>query len=369
MKIIKALAAALAAFFIVGSAQAQNVGTVTSHAFAVGKGAGKQGFTSLLCASAQIAVGQAAADPICQTLSGDVTLTAAGVTAIGANKVTVGMMATLAADKLIGNPTGSTATPQAFSLTNCSNALTYSTSTHSFGCNVGAGTGTVTTLTAGPAITFSSGTTCTSTCTISGPVLKVQAFTASGTFTTPATATTSTVYHIRLVGGGAGGQGGNTGSTVGAGGGAGAYNEFWCTGVAGSIGISITIGTGGAGGAAGGGAASNGTGSSYVCNGTTVSANGGGVSSGAGPGGAGGASTNGTINITGGNGSGGGALTTNYPVNFGGSNPLGVGGPTNTSTGVGGAGSGCGGGGSGGWAVSAAGGAGANGCAIVDYVL
>lgn len=86
------LAAASAAFFISGAALAQTSGTVTNHAFAIGKGAGQTGYTSLLCASAQIAIGQTAADPLCKTLSGDVTLSAAGATTIGATKVTSAML-------------------------------------------------------------------------------------------------------------------------------------------------------------------------------------------------------------------------------------------------------------------------------------
>jgi hypothetical protein len=84
---------ASAAFFIASSALAQNTGTVTNHAFAVGKGPGTTGYTSLLCGSAQLAVGQAAADPICQTVTGDVTINASGVTAIGSGKVTEAMLA------------------------------------------------------------------------------------------------------------------------------------------------------------------------------------------------------------------------------------------------------------------------------------
>jgi hypothetical protein len=94
-------AAALAAFFIAGSALAQNAGTVTNHAFALGKGPGFSGYTSLLCGSAQLAVGQSAADPICRTITGDVTITAAGVTAIGTAKVTTAMMALLSVDSTI----------------------------------------------------------------------------------------------------------------------------------------------------------------------------------------------------------------------------------------------------------------------------
>jgi hypothetical protein len=226
MKIISHLRVAVAAFFVVLSsvALAQNSGTVTNHAFAIGKGPGVQGFTSLPCASAQLAVGQSA-DPICKTITGDVTITAAGVTALGnipsgttgagnilnsniaapstpasgkvvtwtdstdlrfhdknasgiigttvvgyssiAHQFLTGMnnngafagaqpaftdisgSATLAqlpagtSDTALGY-WGSTVA-SALAINNCSNALTYSTSTHTFGCNTTAGTGTVTT--------------------------------------------------------------------------------------------------------------------------------------------------------------------------------------------------------------------------------
>lgn len=144
MKIIRLLLVAFTATFFVSSALAQNVGTVTNHAYAIGKGASKQGFTSLLCASAQLAVGQSAADPICRTVTGDVTISAAGVTAIGSAKVTIAMMAAGTQDTVLGY-FGSTAA-SALAINNCANALTYSTSTHTFGCNVSAGTGTVTSI-------------------------------------------------------------------------------------------------------------------------------------------------------------------------------------------------------------------------------
>lgn len=92
MKILRFLMVASAAVFIAGSASAQNAGTVTAHAFALGKGAGHSGYTSLLCGSAQLAVGQSAADPICKTITGDVTISADGATAIGATKVTSAML-------------------------------------------------------------------------------------------------------------------------------------------------------------------------------------------------------------------------------------------------------------------------------------
>lgn len=62
------LLVASAAFFIASSAFAQNSGTVTNHALAVGKGAGTSGYTSLLLGAGQVPFGQSSADPISQTL-------------------------------------------------------------------------------------------------------------------------------------------------------------------------------------------------------------------------------------------------------------------------------------------------------------
>jgi hypothetical protein len=69
----------LALALLASSAQAQNSGNVTANAFAVGVGPGAAGFASVLCTQAQIAIGQSAAKPICAALSGDVTMTASGV--------------------------------------------------------------------------------------------------------------------------------------------------------------------------------------------------------------------------------------------------------------------------------------------------
>lgn len=110
MKISMLLRVAIsAAFFFASPALAQNAGTVTNHAFAIGKGAGTTGYTSLLCGSAQLAVGQSAADPICRTITGDVTITAAGATAIGAGKVTATMIGSITSAELatiLTNETG-----------------------------------------------------------------------------------------------------------------------------------------------------------------------------------------------------------------------------------------------------------------------
>lgn len=91
-QILGLLRVAVAALFLAGPALAQNAGTVTNHAFALGKGPGTTGFTSLLCASAQLAVGQSAADPICKTITGDVTISATGATAIGSTVVHSSML-------------------------------------------------------------------------------------------------------------------------------------------------------------------------------------------------------------------------------------------------------------------------------------
>jgi hypothetical protein len=68
----------------------QNAGTVTNHAFAIGKGPGVTGYTSLLCGAGQLAVAQAGADPICRTVSGDWTLNAAGVSTLATVNANVG---------------------------------------------------------------------------------------------------------------------------------------------------------------------------------------------------------------------------------------------------------------------------------------
>jgi hypothetical protein len=91
LKILRtALAALLATALFVSSALGQNAGSVTNHAFAIGKGTGVTGYTSLLCGAGQLAVAQAGADPICRTVSGDWTLNAAGVSTLATVNANVG---------------------------------------------------------------------------------------------------------------------------------------------------------------------------------------------------------------------------------------------------------------------------------------
>lgn len=82
--------AAVIALALCGPVRAQNPGTVTNHAFAIGKGPGVTGWSSLLCGATQLAVGQTSASPICRTVTGDWTINAAGVATLGNTAVTPG---------------------------------------------------------------------------------------------------------------------------------------------------------------------------------------------------------------------------------------------------------------------------------------
>lgn len=235
MKITRLLLVASAAFFIAGSAVAQQGGTVTKNAFAIGKGAGTQGYTSLLCASAQLAVGQSAADPICRTLTGDVTLSAAGVTSIGSLKILTGMMAnnavtlakiaTISTGRVLCNVTGGASVPVECTATQITALINSFTATLSGavpspGTATGkylrddatwqtiAGSGTVTQITCGTGLDGGVITT-TGTCSLSAArrtLPTTQVFTSgSGTYTLPANALWVEVF---LQGGGGGGGGG-----------------------------------------------------------------------------------------------------------------------------------------------------------------
>jgi hypothetical protein len=76
----------MAAVFFMTPAQAQNTGTVNNHGFAIGKGPGTTGFTSVVCGAGQLPIGQSSADPACKTLTGDMAMDANGVTTIGSGK-------------------------------------------------------------------------------------------------------------------------------------------------------------------------------------------------------------------------------------------------------------------------------------------
>lgn len=124
MKNMSVLRAASAALFLVlsSAAFAQSSGSVTNHALPIGKGPGTTGFGSLPLGSGQIAIGQTSADPSAIAPTGDVTITSAGVTAIGANKVTNTQFRQSGALALVGrsaNTTGNVADIQATAGSSC----------------------------------------------------------------------------------------------------------------------------------------------------------------------------------------------------------------------------------------------------------
>lgn len=136
----------------------------------------------------------------------------------------------------------------------------------------------------------------------------ITVFTSSGTFTTSANITTSTVFKIIVTGGGGGSGGVSTSGRISGGGGSGATAIYYITGLTPSTGYTIVVGAGGTAGANTGGNGGNGGDSTIVVGATTVTGGGGLGGTGqsattpAVPGGAGGTATNGTINISGGAG-------------------------------------------------------------------
>lgn len=95
--------------------------------------------------------------------SGTVTSVATNNGVTGGTITTTGTigLATIAADNLLANSTGSTAVPIATSIGSCSaaaSALTYNTSTHVFGCNTISGSGTVNSGTSGQMAYYASST-------------------------------------------------------------------------------------------------------------------------------------------------------------------------------------------------------------------
>jgi hypothetical protein len=276
----------------------------------------------------------------------------------------------ISADSVLGNPTAGAAVLQQMALVNCANALTYNTSTHVFGCNVGAGTGTVVSVVCG-ATTITVSGTCPTIAVVktASPLF----FTASGTYTP----STGLVYAVvECVGGGGGGGGVGSGSLSGAGasGGSGAYSRIALS--AASIGASkaVTIGAGGTAATAGpnNGGTGGDTSLGSLCVAKAGVGGGGSNAPGtAGGGGTGGLASGGTGDVKiNGNGGGAGIAANLATVNF--SSPAGAssffGGGAVGSAGAGVSATGCGGGGSGGAGTNVgnvAGGAGFAGCVVI----
>lgn len=95
--------------------------SLTANGFVIANGTSP--LTSLVCTSAQLAVGQSAAAPVCRTLTGDVTIDATGVTAIGTAKVTSAMLRNSGALSVIGRSANSSGVPADISCTAASDAV------------------------------------------------------------------------------------------------------------------------------------------------------------------------------------------------------------------------------------------------------
>ena len=198
---------------------------------------------------------------------------------------------------------------------------------------------------------------------------------ASGSFTIPASATTSTVFKFTTVGGGGGGGYGAS-SLSAAGGGSGAYCIAWLSGFTAGNPVTISIGAGGSGGTSGSVNGITGGGTTVTYNSVAV------ITSNGGSGGAGGSGNGGfagaaSVSV------GASGLTLNSsilygaqegspPTTFGsihlggtgGVNPIGLGGPSGSAPGSNGI---SGGGGAGGQNATN-GGAGGSGIVLVEWI-
>lgn len=309
-------------------------------------------------------------------MSGDTTISAAGVVAIGTAKVTSAMLRDSAALSVIGRSANSSGVPADIAAAADGNILRRSGTSIGFGSIDLADTDAV----GSTILPRANGGTQVST----GAIIKIvqQVFTASGTYTP----TTGMLYaKIECQGSGGSGGGAATSSalqTTGAsGGGAGGYSQIIST--AATIGASqtVTVNNGGAAPSAG---ANNGNVGGSVSVGTICIANGGAAGNGSSdgnsaPGVPGGATGTGTLVIAGGaSGFGQGGLASSFPCigGTGGSSMFGAGGPwvvASTGNSAGNAGQGYGGGGGGGCTsntgMQVAGGAGAKGAVLITEYL
>ena len=211
---------------------------------------------------------------------------------------------------------------------------------------------------------------------VTQPIIRLQAITATGNFTAPVGTVASTAFKFTFSGGGAAG-GGATATGGGAGGGSGSTAIYIATGLTAGANYAVTIGAGGTGVSASTG--NSGGNSTVVINATTVTApggTGGGVASGSsgGNGGAGGgACTNATASIQGGGGDSSNNSGGTASGGAGGASFWGGGGPAIGALGASGgvAGTAYGSGGGGGWTNGGdvAGGNGAAGFCLVEWIL
>ncbi len=119
-------------------------------------------FTLTLPAATDTLVGKATTDTLTNKT---LTSPALGGTVTGNGTIPLSILATQAADTAVVNASGSTASPTAVSIGSCSsasNALTYNTTSHAFGCNTISGSGTVNSGTSGQLAYYASSTTAVS---------------------------------------------------------------------------------------------------------------------------------------------------------------------------------------------------------------
>jgi hypothetical protein len=188
----------------------------------------------------------------------------------------------------------------------------------------------------------------------------VQVFAASDTFTVP---TNVSGAKVTMVGGGGGGGGGTGATAAGGGGGAGATSVAWLSGLIPGNTLNVTVGTGGVGSSG----ANGGAGTASVVGAATANGGGGGTN-GAGGGipANGGSATGGDLNVQG----GWGGWFQSSIGGHGGDSTFGGGGAGSigNNTGNPGVAYGSGGGGGGGAGTNTAGGAGAPGIVIVEFL-
>jgi hypothetical protein len=279
--------------------------SLTAHAVLLGEGTGNVAFATIGTAGRLLIDQGASTDPAFETMSGDATLASTGAITVAALAITYAKMQHASASTLLGNPTGSAASPSEITL---GSGLSFSGTTL---VASGGGSSTITlTVPANMSVTGSP-LTGTGTLAISASTPNVQVFLSSGSYTIP---TGATFVRVEVFGSGGGGGGGGTAASGpmygGGGGGGGGWSEMTFRAADLTSPVTITMGaagTGGTGAASSGANGGNGTGGGNTSFGNYLKVTNGG-------GGFGGTSSNGFNGVGGiglvvSNGGGSGSVT------------------------------------------------------------